>query len=126
MRVTVGTQLLGDSYDEAAIGGFSCSGSALIQEAQGLCAGWARIKDKGQKSFQATVPTVREFSSVAKAQKWMLEAASEGSFKGYLKFKFAGFGEVTVPYGIAQPSNLTHKGVSVFATWDIVGGEEIT
>lgn len=127
MRVTIGTNLLGDLDDDIPIGGFVASATAETQRGRGACSGGLqRLRDRGNVQVSFTVPTKRTFDSVAAAQKWVVDTAGAGGFSGLLLFVFADGSESRFEWAVARPSRLEHRGVLVSATWAIEAGAKLT
>jgi hypothetical protein len=126
MRITVGNVLLGDYDEDIPIGGLNVSGEPVVNRGRGTCTGLERLRKNGARSMRMTVPTKRTFESVAEAQRWMLETGIAGGYEGILSCELADSSSVSVAWAVATPSDLTHRGVLVSATWSIEAGERLT
>lgn len=126
MRITVGTQLLGDYVEDIPVGGYRASASREVQRGRGTCGGLSRVKASGSISATITVPTKRTFETVSEAQKWINDTLLVGAYEGLLLFQYDDGSETRIPWAVALPSDLSHRGVLVTATWTVEAGERLT
>lgn len=125
MRITVGSVLLGDLDEAIPIGGFSADANSEVQRAKGRCAGMPRLRVQARGMARYTVPTKRTFESVSAAQKYIVDTAALGAVEGRLQFDYADGATSILPWAVATPSGMTHRGVLVTATWSIDAGERL-
>jgi hypothetical protein len=123
MRITVGNTLLGDYEEDIPVGGYRGSASREVQRGRGTCGGLSRVKATGSVSTAITVPTKRTFESVSEAEKWMNDTLKVGAYEGLLVFEYADGSETRFPWAVANPSEISYRGVLVTATWQIEAGE---
>jgi hypothetical protein len=125
MRVTVGSTLLGDYEADRPIGGFVASATGQTDRGRGTCSGLGRLRARGNVVASFTVPTKLAFESVSAAQKWINDLVKAGLAEGLLRFEYDDGSETKFPWAVARPSQLTHAGVLVSATWQIEAGERL-
>lgn len=125
MRITVGSVLLGDYKVDLPVGGFRASGEREVQRGRGACAGLGRLKLTGSTQASFTAPTRRTFPTVSQAQKWINDTAKAGGYEGALIFVYDDGTDTRFPWATAIPTDLSHSGVMVTATWRIEAGERL-
>ena len=125
MRITIGSNLLGDYEEDIPVGGYRGSASREVQRGRGACGGLGRVKLTGSVAVSITVPTKRTFDSVSEAEKWVNDTLKVGGYEGLLVFEYADGTETRFPWATALPSDLSYRGVLVTATWQIEAGDRL-
>lgn len=126
MRVTIGNILLGDHNEDLPIGGYSASVTTQTQQGRGTCTGLGRVRRRGSHIATFTIPTKLLFDTVSQAQKWIADTVKVGGYEGLLKMVYADGSETRFTWAVAKPNNLTHRGITVTASWSIEAGERLT